>query len=175
MAWIYSIMDTDNPDLMIVRDNFEVLPHERLRELNATGAIGVAVERLDYGYYGFKDYVTPKTMEKMRVMRENIFYGPCIAALVRSWYLKDEFNDFVMRVDEVGLQRYWMMDVTFRQLDPTVQFHLKMSLVHQFDEPQPEELRLNRMIGIFYMLIFGLILAMVVFVLEVVHSKLAKG
>lgn len=171
LAWIYSILDTDNPDLMTVRDHFEVLPRDTLEELNTRGTLGYAIERLDYGYFAFGDYIAGHTLEKMRVMRGNIIDGHLTACLVRSWYLKDEFDQFILTIAQSGIQSYWLLDVTYRQLDPSVQMGLKLGSDHQMDEAVAEELRLDRMVGIFYMLALGLAIASVVFVLELLHGK----
>lgn len=178
LAWIYSILDTNNPITMTVRDNFEVHPKERLAELSTQGTFGFAIEHLDYGYFAFGDYLTPKSLQMLRPMREDIMYGPIVAGFVRSWYLKDEFDELLMRISQSGIQSYWLLDITYRQLDPLVQRTMKLSNhAHGAErmgsgDGNAAPLKIDRMVGMFYMLAFGLLLGVAVFIGELCHSKM---
>lgn len=179
LAWIYSIQDSDNPVMMTVRDNFEVNSRETLERLNGGATLGYAIEHLDYGYFAFGEYIAPQTLEKMRPMRENIFYEGVTAATVRSWYLKDDFDGFIMRVAQSGIQSYWLMDITYRQLDPAVQRILKVSSRSRSSDEigssgSAKPLRIDRLSGIFYLWAIGLLLALVTFIAELLHMQ-CKG
>lgn len=159
---------------MIVRDNFEVRTRDAMEAVNYDGNFGYALEQFDYGFFAFADYIAPRTLEKMRLMRNAIIYGQDAAAIVRSWYMKDEFDNMILRVVESGIQSYWLLDVTFRQLDPAVQMAMKASNMHHLDEADAEPLRIDRMVGIFYLLAFGLTMAFGVFILELFYYRVYR-
>ena len=172
LAWIYSILDTDNPVMMTVRDHFQVHTSEELRMRNTEGTMGFGIEQLDYGYFSFGDYISKETLKKMRPMREDLYFGNLAAAIVRSWYLKDEFDDFILRVTQSGLQSYWLLDCTSRQMDLTVQRGLQSRNLRDVPtDGSAEPLRVDRMVGIFYVYLFGLLASLLVFVGELLHHR----
>lgn len=99
--------------------------------------------------------------------------GFVAAPTIRSWFLKDEFDEFVMRVAQSGIQSYWLMDITYRTMDPSVQLALKLSNPYSdyLDEEGAEPLKIDRMIGIFYMYIFGMLLSIVIFIGELIRYR----
>lgn len=171
-------MDTEDPVLQTVRENFEVLSQDTLEKLNRQGTMGYAIERLDFGYFAFGEYISAHTLQVMRPMRQNIINGSVVAAIVRSWYLKDEFDEFILRIQQSGIQNYWLLDVTYRQESPSVQMALKVAMARTDGEKKAadaEPLRLDRMVGIFYMLAFGLALGTVVFMAELCQYKWTRA
>lgn len=163
---------------MVVRDNFEVNTAERLEELGHQGVLGLAIEHLDYGYFGYAAYISKQTLKKLRPMRRDLMKGFVAAPTIRSWFLKDEFDEFVMRVAQSGIQSYWLMEVTYRNLDPSVQIALKLSKHHSsddMDEGGAEPLTIDRMVGMFYMYGFGMLLSIVAFIGESLRCRYFKG
>lgn len=150
-------METDNPITIKVRDQFEAHPSSVLQQLNDRGTMGYAIEAMDYGYYIFADYISPRTLELLRPMRGDIVYGPIVAGLTRSWYLTDEFNGFLLVASQFGFMKYWLLEITYRQLNPTV-LRLMMASNSHRDTPEDDEaqsLKIDRMAGIFYFLAIG--------------------
>lgn len=160
---------------MTLRDNFDVHTAEELEELNTKATVGYAIERVEYGHIVFGEYVSTRTLELMRPMRHNIVNGTVVAALSRSWYLKDEFDEFILRIGQSGMQRYWLLDIVYRQLDFSVQLAWKVSNLRDADKTDAgaAQLRIDRMVGIFYMLAFGLALGLLIFIVELFHCKYA--
>lgn len=160
---------------MTIRDNFDVLTAEELEDLNTKGTMGYAIERVEYGHIVFGEYVSTRTLEIMRPMRHNIVNGTVVAAMTRSWYLKDELDEFILRIDQSGIQRYWLLDIVYRQLDYSVQLAWKLSNSEDAVKTKAgaTQLRIDRMVGIFYMLAFGLALALLIFIVELFHCKYA--
>lgn len=174
IAWIYGILETDNPVTMAVRDQFEVNSGEEMREMGLKASKVIAMEHLDYGYYAFGNFVSLRTLEKMRPMRGNLIYGPIAAPIMRSWFLKDEFDEFVMRVGQSGIQSYWLLDTTYRLMDSSVQVALKLSNHHSDEREGADPLQIDRMIGIFYMWIFGMLLSIVAFIGELLRFRYTR-
>lgn len=154
--------------------NFEVHDTEKLEKLGLTGKIGLAIEVMDYGYYGFNIYITPPVMAQLRLMKQAFITGPISAALTRSWYMTDEFNDYILRVAQSGVQSYWLLDNTNRLLDASVQMAMKLSNAQNADEEMAEPLTLDRIAGIFYTFILGIILSLCVFIGEIIHRRYKK-
>lgn len=174
-AWIYSIMDTDNPITMKVRDQFVALPRNVLEDMNGSGTLGYAIEALDYGYYVFNDYIAPHTMELLRPMKGDIIYGPIVGGMQRCWYLTEEFNGFLLLAAQFGFQKYWLLEITYRQLNPSVQRLMMASKSHPNDPETAEPLKIGRMAGIFYLLVIGLTAAFIVFALELLSVKYVRS
>lgn len=48
-AWLFSIRDANESSMVRLKDNFRVLPDDKLAKLSTTGTIGYGVERLAGG------------------------------------------------------------------------------------------------------------------------------
>lgn len=50
-------------------------------------------------------------MHDLRLMRDDIYYGYCIAMFQKTWPFKKSFDIHVLHVVESGIQRYWETQV----------------------------------------------------------------
>lgn len=128
------------------------------------GTMSFAVERLPYDYFAFGDYIQMDTMKALRVMREDIYFEYCLYATRTGWYMKNHLDEFILYVQQSGIQKYWLMVTTFKQMDPSVQKSISLSNIHQSGEAKP--LKINQLAGVFCILGLGLAASIVAFVGE---------
>lgn len=173
IAWLYSIVDSMDPTLVTVRENYRVLSRETLEVLSTKGTMAFAIEHLDYNYFVYGDFITIQTMNLMRPMRGNIFADRIVSATVRCWYLKDELDEYMMRVVQAGLPSFWLLDVAYRLQNPSVQIAMKVANNQhgQDSEDTAEPLRIERMTGIFYLWVLGMLMSIAAFVGELLSCK----
>lgn len=171
-GWTHPMMDMD-PVLSVVQNNFEIHSLEYLADQSRKGTVGLVIEHMEHGYFAFQDYITLDTMDKMRVMKKDIMILPLVYPIVRSWYLKDVLDELILRVDESGIHRKWVLDETFGLVDTTVQKAMKLSTNEGIGDGGrlTDVLRIDRMCGIFYLWVIGLLVALVVFIAEILCSQ----
>lgn len=134
------------------------------------GQMNFAVERLPYDYFAFGDYIQLDTMDELRVMKEDIYFEYAVMAVQNGWYLKGQLDDLVLVIQQSGIQKYWLMVTTYKQLNPSVQKGIELSNVaHGGGGSKP--LAITRLAGIFYMLGFGLAVALAAFIAELIYAK----
>lgn len=152
-------------------ENFEVRSKEELENRNTDGHFGFAVERLSYGYFGYGDFIKPKSLEVLRLMKEDIYFENCVAVCKRNWYLLTKFDDLVLRLAQSGIQKYWLMKLVYQQLDPVVQRGFTTNGVNHHDNQGPRPLSVFHVAGIFYVWLFGMAIASFVFLAEKVIAR----
>lgn len=64
------------------------------------------------------EYIDEIAMNDLRLMRDDIYYGYCIAMFYKTWPLKKSFDIHVLHVVESGIQRYWETQVCKSGLKP---------------------------------------------------------
>lgn len=134
------------------------------------GQMSYAVERLPYDYFAFGEYVQLKTMEAMRVMKEDIYFEYAVFGVNSGWYLKEGLDELVLVIQQSGIQKYWLMVTTYKQLDPSVQKGIGLSNMHH-QGAEAKSMEITRLLGIFLILIFGLTVSVLVFIAELVFGK----
>lgn len=174
-AWIYSIMESESPVTSAIRRSFQLHPLKDLMSMNVGGQMNFAVERLPYDYFAFGDYIQLKTLDGMRVMREDIYFEYAILAVPKGWYLKDQLDDLVLVLQQSGIQKHWLMVTTYKQLTPSVQKSIELSNSRHGDSAASKPLAISRLAGIFYMLGFGLAIAVGIFIGELIYAKHSAG
>lgn len=158
-----------SPTTSVIRDNFQVHTIDEMMAM-APGTMSFAVERLPYNYYAFGDYIRKETMVPFRVMREDIYYEYALYVTRNGWYMKNHLDEFILIVQQSGIQKYWLMVTTYKQLDHFVQRSIELSNMHQGGEAKPLEIR--QVEGMFIMLTIGLAVSLVIFVAELVFGRL---
>lgn len=140
------------------------------------GQISYAVERLPYDYFAFGEYIQMDTINAMRVMREDIYFEYVVLGINSGWYLKEGLDDLILVIQQSGIQKYWLMVTTYKQLDPSVQKGIGLSNVHRGgDSSGAKPMGITRVLGIFLMLIVGLAIALVVFIIEVAVGRRGRS
>lgn len=139
------------------------------------GEMNFAVERLPYDYFAFGDYVQLDTMDAMRVMKEDIYFEYAVMATQNGWYLKGQLDDLVLVIQQSGIQKYWLMVTTYKQLNPSVQKGIEFSNARHGGGGGSKPLAITRVAGIFYMFGFGLAIALVALIAELIYAKRFGG
>lgn len=132
-AWIYSIMESTSPVTSAIQKSFQIHGADEMMQMRP-GEMNFAVERLPYDYFAFGDYIQLDTMDAMRVMKEDIYYEYAVMATQNGWYLKGQLDDLVLVIQQSGIQKYWLMVTTYKQLNPSVQKGIELSNVRTEEE-----------------------------------------
>lgn len=168
-AWIYAIKDTDSPTQKVLYNTFVVASVEEMSRM-PPGSMSMGVEHLDFQYFEFGKHVRMDTMDAMRIMKEDIYYVFVQLLYKKGWYLKDYFDDFILSSQASGLQKYWLMVTTYKQLDPSV--HKAMGLSNSPMRAEVKPMDMHRLAGSFLLLGIGIVISVVVFMGEVVLSRM---
>lgn len=149
--------------------NFDVRTEDQLMAVNDRQDLGLPVERLPYGYFAVGEYIQRRTLNVLQLMKEDIYYENCVGISARTWYLLELFNDLILRIAQSGIQRYWLMDIVNRHMDSTVQVGLQTGNLHHQNVNRP--ITMPHLVGVFYLLVFGWIVAGLVFAGELLWSR----
>lgn len=178
-AWIYSIMESTSPVTSAIQKSFQMHGADEMMQMRP-GEMNFAVERLPYDYFAFGDYIQLDTMDAMRVMKEDIYYEYAVMATQNGWYLKGQLDDLVLVIQQSGIQKYWLMVTTYKQLNPSVQKGIELSNMRHGGGGGgggggSKPLAITRLAGIFYMFGFGLAIALVALIAELIYAKRFDG
>lgn len=167
-AWIYSIMESNSHITAPIRDSFQVHTVEQMTAMRP-GSMSFGVERLPYNYFAFGEHIDLSTMEAMRVMREDIYFEYALFSTRKGWYMKEHLDQLILIVHQSGIQKFWLMTTTYKQMDPSVQRSISLSNEHWASEAK--RLDVEKLTGIFCMWAVGLAVGVVIFIVEVLVGK----
>lgn len=71
------------------------------------GSIAVACERLHYGHFGYDVYIVADAIENYQILKEDIYWEHSAAVRSRTWPHSQQFDEFILRLAQSGIQRHW--------------------------------------------------------------------
>ncbi|XP_055694767.1 uncharacterized protein LOC129796671 [Lutzomyia longipalpis] len=164
-AWTFSIQSATNHIMVTLVNTFHVYSYEDLRHRSERADIALGIERLQYGHFAIGDYIQEDILDNYQIMIEDIYWEYCIAMSYKTWSLMPKFDLLVMEVAQSGIQKYWELVVVQRHLNNKVQLGVAQSRHH--DNLGPVSLQPKNLLGLFAVWAFGMILALIVFIIEV--------
>ncbi|XP_029730991.2 uncharacterized protein LOC109400810 [Aedes albopictus] len=173
-AWVYSLEDTDEPLVIKLVSYFRSYPKATLHDRAKNPDMAYAIERLTYGHYGISDYIAMDVAQNFQVMIEDLYWGHCVIQMKKTWPMVEHLNVLIMRVFQSGIQRYWEETVMAQfPAAYTVQKIIALARVH--DNPGAIALQVHHLTGPFFMLLFGLTGALLIFMVEITWHNLANS
>lgn len=111
-------------------------------------------------------------MDHLQLMRHDIYYDYCVAMTYKTWPLKGIADEAILRIAQSGIQHYWELTSVNKYESSKIQLRIKTS--RRRDTVGPISLELKHAVGFFVIWAFGLVLAFVVFVVELIVSKMTR-
>ncbi|XP_076267468.1 glutamate receptor 2-like isoform X2 [Rhynchophorus ferrugineus] len=171
-AWILSIKDTNEIKYQTIVERFVATSETKLRELSLTGEFGFSLERLPNDNYAIGSYIKPDIIQNYHLMTEDFYWTQCVLMTRRNSILLPKLDDFVLRVFEAGLISYWQNEAASSIMDQTVQKAVKYYFHHH--AKTIIKLKMAHVQGAFGILCLGYILALILFILEVIYYNLLR-
>lgn len=163
-AWTFSVRLATQPDIQKVVRMFSAKSDEALHARTRTGDFGFALERLAYGSFAIGEYIDVAAMDRLQLMRENIYYEYTLAYTVHMWPLRDVLDAWIGSVVQSGVQSMWEWQSVIKFSDRQVQRRVATSQHATNDEPQA--LSVSRVFGAFIIWLIGVVAASASFVAE---------
>ncbi|XP_049772529.1 glutamate receptor 1-like [Schistocerca cancellata] len=174
IAFLNSLIGLTDQIYLDLIERFRALTPDIMRSRVTTRDLAIIVERLPGGYFTIGDYIDEEALSNwLRPMREDIYWGHVVSAVRKCWPYLEQLNDIIDRLFEAGIISAWLGEVFRKWQVPRVQLAAQVGLRSYAQAPDgPIKLQLTHVQGEFAQLIFGLILSLVVFLLEIVcHWK----
>ncbi|TMW45249.1 hypothetical protein DOY81_009670, partial [Sarcophaga bullata] len=117
-AWVTTIRNTDDPRMKGILYNFYIYNDDELEVLAIERPdMGFTLERLPFGHYAIGDYLTPKSIEHLKIMQEDLYFQYTVAFVKRCWPLLDRFDQLIYWWHSAGLDKYWEWRVVAMNLN----------------------------------------------------------
>nr|QGW45449.1 ionotropic receptor 41a [Bradysia odoriphaga] len=171
-AWVYDLLDATEPDLIRMVELFVTMPYKELEARIKTRDYCFVLERLRYGHYAVSDYINEESLNNLRLMRYDIYWGHCVAMFYKTWPFKSVFDLHVLHVIESGIQKFWELGAILRHSNAKVQ--LGISISSDREKPEPVNLSLDHVSGAFAIFGIGCTCAVVAFIIESIYYRNRK-
>ncbi|PSN46629.1 Ionotropic receptor 108 [Blattella germanica] len=163
-----SLFDLQNPWHQRFIEKFHLNPERakknyRLEDMNNV-VFGFILEGGTPYFLQGGEPMDPSGLISLRVMKECVSRYYLTFGLVKNSPYKDAFNDVLFRLIESGIVNYWKKSIAYRRGDAEMAT-VFIDEVKINNEPHP--FILKNVIGTFIILIFGLILAILIYVAEI--------
>ncbi|XP_039435049.1 glutamate receptor-like [Culex pipiens pallens] len=163
--WILSIMTSTQPHLQTLVQNYRILDTEELIRHRTKRDLGYVGERSEFDHFSPVDFLDEESSLLLQLLKDDLFWQTCIAAITKTWPFKERLNDLIMRVDQSGIQYYWEAQTVVRYMNTKIQRNLLYSRQME-TEGEAEVLTVSHFLGAFMILGFGSTFGTAVFVLE---------
>ncbi|XP_053663314.1 glutamate receptor ionotropic, kainate 5-like [Anopheles marshallii] len=175
VAWMNSLLMAEQPELVAIRNRYEVHDDTTLARFSHTRRdMGYVHERLQYGSYALESFIDINATRLLQPLKEDVFWEQIITACSKTWPLMGFYDDLILRVQQNGILRYWELGSVIRNMGLEIQRNLADARVHDADH-EPVKLLIAHFLGVFFILFVGLTLATVTFIVELVVSRTNAG
>ncbi|XP_069675757.1 ionotropic receptor 40a-like [Periplaneta americana] len=173
-AYIYSIKDSEDYYLQEVTRNFRVLTREALVKTSLSGDKGIAVERLTADHYVIDKYINETSISNFRIMKHKVYWGYNAMTARKSSPLLESMNRVIHKLVDSGIVLYWEGEVSRTYMSQRSQQAVRQSEAINTAGFEPKTLRLTHVQGPFVLLALGLIVAISVFILELLSFNVFR-
>ncbi|XP_052892974.1 glutamate receptor ionotropic, kainate 5-like [Anopheles moucheti] len=175
VAWMNSLLMAEQPELVTIRNSYEVHDDDTLARFSHTRRdMGYVHERLQYGSYALESFIDINATRLLQPLKEDVFWEQIITACSKTWPLMGFYDDLILRVQQNGILRYWELGSVIRNMGLEIQRNLANARVHDADH-EPVKLLIAHFLGVFFILFVGLTLAMVTFIIELLVYRTNAG
>uniref|UniRef100_A0A182M828 Ionotropic glutamate receptor C-terminal domain-containing protein n=1 Tax=Anopheles culicifacies TaxID=139723 RepID=A0A182M828_9DIPT len=175
VAWMNSLLMAEQPELVTIRNNYEVYDGDTLARFSHTRRdMGYVHERLQYGSYALESFIDINATRLLQPLKEDVFWEQIITACSKTWPLMGYYDDLILRVQQNGILRYWELGSVIRNMGLEIQRNLANARVHDADH-EPVKLLIAHFLGVFFILFVGLTLATVTFLAELIVYRAKTG
>ncbi|KNC22703.1 hypothetical protein FF38_01655 [Lucilia cuprina] len=173
-VWVESLKDVDDdPIIMGLLANFKTYKFEEVREMAKTENMGFAVERLAFGHFGNFDFITPESLNRLKLSVDDIYFGYTVAMVTRLWAHLPKYNDLVLAWHSSGFDKIWEWKITAEFLNVNEQNQIIASRYFNFDTG-PVKLGMSNFGGMILLWILGMTVSTLVFAGEWLAYKIMQ-
>ncbi|XP_021918219.1 glutamate receptor ionotropic, kainate 4-like [Zootermopsis nevadensis] len=168
-AFTFIMRGSSDPKMQTVVRNFRLESEEYLTARAKVGDMGFVIERMLGGHFYMPSFVNEETMQRLRVMKGNLYFSHTVYVLRKGSPLETSINNMIQWVRDAGLFVFWE-GLTVRNYMSSPRQH---SVINSRNEEDmgPTKLLLQHVSGAFYMLGFGLAVSLVILIFELVRFK----
>ncbi|XP_059226328.1 ionotropic receptor 21a [Stomoxys calcitrans] len=190
-AWVSTIRKSDDPHINGILQNFFIYSDEKLEHLAVSRAgYGFTLERLPFGmshktpnkklsylliilfagHFAIGDYLTPDSINSLKIMQEDLYYQYSVAFVTRCWPLLSQFDDLLYWWHSAGLDKFWEWRVVADNMNVQKQKQVEATMYSYMEDIGPVKLGMSNFVGILLIWLLGVLISCVVFVYEVIRG-----
>ncbi|KAI9583235.1 hypothetical protein GQX74_012452 [Glossina fuscipes] len=169
LGWVYGIRNADDELTMAIMKNFHLYNDEQIAEMSQNRLdMGFTLERLPFGHYAIGDYLSSKSIENLRIMKEDLYFQYTVAFTKRLWPMLDRFDQLIYNWHSAGLDIYWELRIVANTMDLKKQKQIESMMYSNIDDMGPIKLSMSNFAGILLIWVLGIAIAIMVFLLELI-------
>ncbi|XP_061400434.1 uncharacterized protein LOC133336153 [Musca vetustissima] len=170
--WVASIADEEtgvvDPLMQRLVNNYIISSREEMRRKAQTENIGFAVERMTFGHFGNGHFITPESLDRLKLMVDDMFYVFTVAMVPRMWAHLPKYNDLILAWHSSGFSKYWEWKILADYMNANEQNQVQASMFTQLDVG-PVKLDMNNFAGLIVPWIIGIIISIMAFIGEWIY------
>ncbi|XP_058823637.1 uncharacterized protein LOC131684630 isoform X2 [Topomyia yanbarensis] len=171
--WIYCILESTEPHLITLGDNYRVLDTEHLMKHSKTRDMGFVGEFTEFGHFTPVDFLDAESASMLRILKDDLAWQSTTILMTKTCPFRQSFSDLVMNVRQSGIQHLIEYRVSIKFMDRKVQKSLESSR-QKNSEQEAVVLTILHLLGAFIILALGFLLASIVFALEYISGRTAR-
>ncbi|XP_045512738.1 uncharacterized protein LOC123707029 isoform X3 [Pieris brassicae] len=173
-AWVFSLSASQDPLIKQLVRQFHIYEPEELKRLSFTRKVAYSVERLPAGYFAIGEYIDDKAVHHFTILVQDFYYELCVVMMRKSSPYTLQMNKHIGRLHESGLMLAWERQIALSLLNYKVQIEVKLSRSKR-DVETIEPISFRLVLGVFVLYGFGVVLATIAFLGEIIWNKRRKS
>ncbi|XP_058823636.1 uncharacterized protein LOC131684630 isoform X1 [Topomyia yanbarensis] len=102
--WIYCILESTEPHLITLGDNYRVLDTEHLMKHSKTRDMGFVGEFTEFGHFTPVDFLDAESASMLRILKDDLAWQSTTILMTKTCPFRQSFSDLVMNVRQSGIQ-----------------------------------------------------------------------
>ncbi|XP_023710270.2 uncharacterized protein LOC111866019 [Cryptotermes secundus] len=128
-AWVWSLLDSEDPVSKTLVQHFHVLTEEEMTALSTQGKTAFSLEKLAGDHYSVPIHINETAVHTLRIMNEMLYGGHVVTIIRKSSPYKEYFNQIISSLYETGIVHYWEGQTIQRYMSQRLQIAIKQSVV----------------------------------------------
>lgn len=174
-AWIFSIRDATQPNILKLLNNFRTLSKTELELRSKTRDFSFSIERLAFGHYAIGEYITEESVQYLQLMPNDIYYEYCFAMSYKNWPMQLKLDNLILVIAQSGIQKYWELTIVMKHSNNKVQLMVATSHMKNAERNAPVIIGLSNFFGVFIVWVLGLTTSFIILIIEIFWKSYYKN
>uniref|UniRef100_A0A336LSD3 CSON002663 protein n=1 Tax=Culicoides sonorensis TaxID=179676 RepID=A0A336LSD3_CULSO len=174
VTWIFAIQQSSDPAHKLYSSKFIEISIEKVQSLVKTRNMAVVCDKTQGGTVTIEGLIDQNDSQFMMIMQQPMYHQYTALIASKTWPYMEQLNRIAYMQQESGIQKIWEYEAMVNSMDHVIQRNLFLNM-KPAGNSEPVKLSVFHVIGALFLLIFGHLIAFLVFLIEIFFENSQKN